>query len=259
MTPALIGLLPILATAHALSPPFQSLLVTQSLPTTSLPDCIATSYRGQYGGQHAFVLSEDCSSTASLGLLDSGSLAPLASDSDDRIVWVGPSNAISPTREEMLAAWNAIDSGATGLLSHGEDSQTSFSTDLFQISLDAVPTLIHASDSGLYLSVPNSILPVLDTFLPSNMSPVAFPLDGLPPLASAGNNWGVPEEKAAHLANITNHLRFDSKLAAIASSISAAEILEDIRWLTGERKDSTIESRHSFHPDARRAVIWLRG
>lgn len=261
MIVALAPLIPFFATAYASPTRFQSLLLTPTPPHPSLPDCIADSYHGQYAGQHAFILTKECPLTASLGLLDSGTLAPLLSSTNgDRIVWVGPSNALTSTREEMMSAWDTIDSNANSFLNtRGDDAQTSFSTDSFQVALDAVPSLIHVSDDGLYLSVPNSILPVIDTFLPSHMSPVAFPPSALSIPSSTGNDWDVPEAKAAHLANITKHLRFNPTVEAIASSISAAEILEDIRWLTGERKDSTIVSRHSFHPDTRRAVVWLRG
>jgi hypothetical protein len=159
----------------------------------------------------------------------------------------------------MLTAWETIDSTASSLLSsQGEDGQTSFSKESFQISLDRVPALVHASDSGLYLSVPSSILPVLDTLLPAHLTPVAFPPRPVAIPTTTGNRWGVPEEKAAHLAHITQHLRFDPKIASIASTISAKEILDDVRYLTGEREDSDIESRHSFHPDILKAVLWVR-
>lgn len=249
---ALASLLPILATARA-----NSLLLTPSAPVGALPDCIAASYHGHYAGQHAYLLSEDCTSTTSLGMLDSGSLIPLASE--DRIVWAGSSNALPSSRQDMLSAWETIDSTASSLLStQGEDAQTSLSSESFQVSLDRVPTLVHASESGLYLSVPSSILPVLDTLLPAQLTPVAFPLSPLAVPTTSGNRWGVPEAKAAHLVSITEHLQFNPKLAAIASSISAKDILEDVQYLTGEREDSDIESRHSFHPDILKAHVWVR-
>lgn len=248
---AFVSLFSILSTARA-----DSLLLTTSAPHGGLSDCVAASYRGHYAGQHAYLLTDDCSSTASLGVLDSGSLVPLASK--DRIAWVGASNALPSTREDMLAAWETIDSIASSLLStETEDGQTSFSTKSFQVSLDRLPALIHASASGLYLSVPSTIFPVLDTFLPAHLRPVAFPRQPLALPSTRGNRWGIPEEQVERLINITENLRFNPKVAAIASTISAKEILEDVRYLTGEREDSDIESRHSFHPDIMKALRWV--
>lgn len=265
MVMALAGIVSLLATssAYATSSPSRALLVTRSSPSSALPDCIAASYHGQYGGEHVYVLPEDCSSTASLSSLDSGSLAPLASADDERIVWIGPSNPDSASRRGMADTWDVIARHANSLLAtHGQsindEAQDTFSTDSFGVSLNALPSLIHSSDSGLYLSVPNSILPVIDTIIPPHMSPVVFPPSALTRARAGGNDWAVPEAKGAHLANITKHLRFDSTIDTIASSISADEILEDVRFLTGERKDSPIQSRHSFHPDGQLAVVWLR-
>jgi hypothetical protein len=100
----------------------------------------------------------------------------------------------------MLTAWETIDSTASSLLSsQGEDGQTSFSKESFQISLDRVPALVHASDSGLYLSVPSSILPVLDTLLPAHLTPVAFssssccdPNDNGKPVGRSGGEGSTP-------------------------------------------------------------------
>ncbi|BEI80010.1 hypothetical protein CcaverHIS002_0105390 [Cutaneotrichosporon cavernicola] len=253
LIPFLTSLLSILPTARA-----DSLFVTPSAPSGAHPHCFATSYRGHYAGLHAYLLSEDCTSAALNTRFESATLVRLGTEGR-RIVWVGASNALPSTHRDMLAAWETIDNIASSLLSsQHEDGQTLFSTESFQVSLDRLPTLVHASESGLYLSVPSSILPVLDTFLPAHLRPVAFPPHPLALPSTSGNRWGIPAEKAEHLTNIAKNLRFDPKIAAIASTISAKEILEDVRYLTGEREDSDIESRHSFHPDIINALIWVR-
>jgi hypothetical protein len=237
-------------------------LLTPTAPVPELPQCLKEAYRGSYGGQHLFMPSESCYSSAAsataVGILGTGSIVPDAHEIDGEIVWVGHAGVagVSRTRavlEDAFAGFAGFAAAQTEGAGIEERAQVVFeqpgAKDVAAAAAEI--TLIHASDSGMFLSVPRAVLPLIDTFLPRHLVPVGVAPSAVP-LA-----YDVPEHYAKHLAEVTRALRFDPDIATVVNTISAASILKDVRYLTGE--DSDIVSRHSFTEGARVAAKWIKG
>lgn len=251
----MLPFLPFIPTAAAaLTPPL--LLLTPNAPSASLPACLQSAYHGTYAGESVYLPSNECASSAS-SFLDAGSIVPLSSHSDEaHLVWVGAAGIEGVgLRADVAAVWDVITTAATvsfadaAILAGQQSEQVAFSSQAHSPS--AAPTLVHASQSGLFLSVPASTLGVLDTLLPRGYVPVGIPAEPLP------FNYDIPVKYAEHLANVTKGLRFDPTVNEIVESISASQIRADVRWLTGE--DSEIITRHSFTEGARIAAQWIKG
>nr|GAT44379.1 Zn-dependent exopeptidase [Mycena chlorophos] len=67
----------------------------------------------------------------------------------------------------------------------------------------------------------------------------------------------VPEDAVKHVKSVLSTLSFSADVAAIVDSISIPQMINDIRYLTGE-DGSGIESRHSFAEGSRVAADWLK-
>lgn len=67
----------------------------------------------------------------------------------------------------------------------------------------------------------------------------------------------VPADDVARVSSILSHLKYNRTVAHLVDGLSIPQMHKDITWLTGEASDSPIESRHSFHPDARKAAHWI--
>jgi len=108
--------------------------------------------------------------------------------------------------------------------------------------------LIWSSHDSAIISVPKPILPVLDMYLPRFFEPVLIPDEPLP----------LPFEykEDPRIKEILASLRFDADVASILSGLSLTQMVDDVRWLTGESSD--IISRHSFSDGSRVAANWLK-
>lgn len=109
--------------------------------------------------------------------------------------------------------------------------------------------LIWSSHDAAILSVPKLILPRLDMYLPRFFEPVLIPEEPLP--------LPLEHSKDTRIKEILANLRFDADVAAILSGLSLPQMVDDVRWLTGEASD--IISRHSFSDGSRVAANWLKG
>ncbi|EJD04790.1 Zn-dependent exopeptidase [Fomitiporia mediterranea MF3/22] len=67
----------------------------------------------------------------------------------------------------------------------------------------------------------------------------------------------VPSKDVARVRSILKGLQYNKTVARLVDSLSIVQMHKDITWLTGEAPESNIESRHSFHPDARKAAHWI--
>jgi len=67
----------------------------------------------------------------------------------------------------------------------------------------------------------------------------------------------VPADSVARVEALLQGLKYDKVIASVVGNISVPQMKEDIEWLTGENEESGIESRHSFHPDTRKAAAWM--
>ncbi|WVW83924.1 hypothetical protein I302_105946 [Kwoniella bestiolae CBS 10118] len=269
---SLFALLAVLGSASASVVPSPStpstLLVTSTAPSSGLAECLKTSYYGTYGGQastqdHIYLPTQEClTGESALDGLSAGSLVPLNFENGNdgsRIVWVGQAGV----DQEVLSLQNSEDAWTTisevsrefALLSSDDSAQQVLSST--RSSSHSQPIrLLHQSPTSLLLHVPESYLPMIDTFLPSHLVPVALPSKPLPALA---NGWEpVPSQFARYLANVTKHLRFSPEVDKIVSDgIELNQIRRDVRWLTGEAP-SGIVSRHSFTPGAIKAAHWIK-
>lgn len=234
----------------------RALLITNDAPSPALPDCLREAYHGDYGGRHVYMPSADkcADSSFTTGFFGEGSIARL--EDGEHLVWVTGAGieGWKGGREGLMAAWEAIESasallvGAAGAATNiGE--QATFSAEQ-EITIDAVPQLLGASDTGLFMVVSSRVLPVIDTLLPREVVTV-----GVSPTPLG---YGIPEHYAKNLANITKHLKSNNALHNAVSTLNATSIRDTVRYLTGEDKSSGITSRHSFTPGARIAADWLK-
>ena len=108
--------------------------------------------------------------------------------------------------------------------------------------------LIWSSHDAAILSIPKLILPRLDMHLPRFFEPVLIPEEPLP--------LPLENRKDTRIQEILANLRFDADVAAILSGLSLSQMVDDVRWLTGEASD--IISRHSFSDGSMVAANWLK-
>jgi hypothetical protein len=108
--------------------------------------------------------------------------------------------------------------------------------------------LIWSDHDAAILSIPKLVLPRLDMYLPRFFEPVLIPEESLPLPSDT--------EEDPRIKEILAKLRFDADVASILSGLSLAQMVDDVRWLTGEA--SSITSRHSFSDGSRVAANWLK-
>ncbi|KAJ6538480.1 hypothetical protein DFH09DRAFT_1263378 [Mycena vulgaris] len=68
----------------------------------------------------------------------------------------------------------------------------------------------------------------------------------------------VPAEALKHVQHVLSTLKFSPEVASIVESISVPQMINDVRFLTGEDGVSGIMSRHSFTEGSRTAARWLK-
>ncbi|KAJ7713705.1 Zn-dependent exopeptidase [Mycena metata] len=111
--------------------------------------------------------------------------------------------------------------------------------------------LLYRTPTAALLSVSAATARSIDTILPRfwkstlvSTTPVSF----LP----------VPADALKHVKHVLSTLEFNPEIAAIVDSISVPQMINDIRFLTGEDGVSGIMSRHSFSEGSRVAADWLK-
>lgn len=108
--------------------------------------------------------------------------------------------------------------------------------------------LIWSGHDSAIISIPKLILPRLDMYLPRFFEPVLIPEEPLP--------LPFEHKEDPRIEEILANLRFDADVASILSGLSLTQMVDDVRWLTGEA--SNIISRHSFSDGSRVAANWLK-
>jgi len=255
----MLALLPLIATLAVARPALGSIIRPRSAEVaaeSSNPDCISEAYYGSFGGssetrEHIYLEASTC-----LPEPDSVLFAP---SEKRRIIWVGPAGidpASSLVKEDLSASWASIQALAHKHANSAQGEQHPFSV-LEENSIH----LIQQSEHSLLLDVPMSYLPILDTFLPVHLVPVALSYSALQPSStpSLADFQTVPKHLVENLANLTKHLEFDPTLSKVLNDgIQMDSIRRDVRYLTGEGP-SGIESRHSFTAGAIKAAHWIKG
>ena len=108
--------------------------------------------------------------------------------------------------------------------------------------------LIWSGHDSAIISIPKFILPRLDMYLPRFFEPVLISEEPLP--------LPFEHKEDPRIEEILANLRFDADVASILSGLSLTQMVDDVRWLTGEASD--IISRHSFSDGSRVAANWLK-
>ncbi|KAJ6539693.1 Zn-dependent exopeptidase [Mycena capillaripes] len=111
--------------------------------------------------------------------------------------------------------------------------------------------LLHRTPTAALLSVSDTTARTIDTLLPRFWKSTLVP-------AAPVNYLPVPDEALKTVKHVLATLKFNPEVAAIVDSISVPQMINDIRFLTGEDGVSGIMSRHSFAEGSRTAAEWLK-
>lgn len=215
--------------------------------------CLSNNYYGTYGDTSLFLLSPDSEcfqslrATAPPGYIESG-LLPVA-EPNHQLMYVhkmpvqddrpGSVHQLSRALDRLNAYTPDSDSGAS-------DSQTTFG-----LGSQGKYSFLHYSGSDAIISVPPHLVPHIDKALPHAFRAYAIPIEPL-------SIDPVPEEAVERVKGWLRDLKFNEEIASISSDISALQMRNDVRYLTGEDLSSPLLSRHSFSEGARIAANWLR-
>lgn len=287
-----LGVLPILAAQarpHYTSAVDSSIVMT-TVSASQASSCLQSGFLGSYGTvsgspENIFLADNDCitSSFQDEGALmeGEGSIFPFSATFNNcnrRLIWVGESGVQGKIhdgkdpRKLSTEVWNGIQAGheilasvaprsiwtdATRIVMQALGIRQSASEHQDQLSVPGVD-FVHVGARSILLSVDVRVLPHLDSLIPSHLSLVALPEEPLP-YASSSYGPSVPKVLVDNLIRLTKKLKFSPEIDEIISKGIDKDLLkQDILWLTGEREDSDIESRHSFTSGAREAANWIR-
>ncbi|KAJ7682721.1 Zn-dependent exopeptidase [Mycena polygramma] len=226
------------------------LLVTPFAPSL-FDSCLSNSYYGNFmdGPVVNSVFRPDVAcvdSWSSQALAASASIAEVSQDFQ-QLVWV-EQEAVKPS---LLAATRSFRNEFDAFLQRittpirvGRDQEV-------LAAPEAEYDILYRTSTAALLSVSESTARTIDTLLPrfwkSTLVPAA-PVNFLP----------VPDEALKTVKHVLAGLKFNPEVAAIVESISVPQMINDIRFLTGEDGVSGIVSRHSFAEGSRTAANWLK-
>lgn len=248
--------------------------------------CLADAYYGTYGHSAIFLPDPLVCSLDTLGGPSSEELQTLLAhhvawtsipkDLGTNLVWVqemAVEESVKAREEVDLRLdgaddmWEMVYEAITKIMvSSGEDIDDA-EQKVLGGEKDVGQVLYRTPTSSLYAL--RHITPLIDTALPASFKPYSLPLSPLPfpsqhlP-ASAGNKFKSKpdhdeDESITRLRAVLAHLKHNTTIATLVSTLSLSEMQHDITYLTGESTKSPIRSRHSFHPDTRVAADWIQG
>ena len=227
---------------------------TTSLKPAEFTDqgCLSDSYYGTYGDTSLFLLSPDSEcfgslrTTAPPGLIESGVLSVTEADHQLMYIRKMPVQDDGDSVTQLTEALERLNTQTTDLDLGTSDPQTTFN-----LGDQDKYSFLHYTGVDAIISLPPHLVPHIDKALPRSFKAYAIPTE---PLAIIP----VPKEAVARLKGWLDHLKFNEEIASIVSDISAPQMRNDIRYLTGEDSSSPIMSRHSFSEGARIAANWLK-
>ncbi|KAJ7498595.1 hypothetical protein FB451DRAFT_1202442 [Mycena latifolia] len=229
------------------------LLITPFTPELFQHECLSASYHGNYNDGQAtnsvFMPDAAClASWTSQALASSASIAEAAQDIQ-QLVWV-QQKAVDPS---LVAATRSFRNEFDSFLQRlSTPKHVGREQDVL-----AVPTnkmgyeLLYRTPTAALLSVSHGTARTIDTILPrfwKSALVAATPVSFMP----------VPAEALKHVQHVLSTLKFNPEVASIVDSISVPQMINDIRFLTGEDGVSGIMSRHSFAEGSRTAADWLK-
>ncbi|KAJ7284063.1 Zn-dependent exopeptidase [Mycena rebaudengoi] len=230
------------------------LLLTPFSPSLFEELCLSASYYGNYNDgpttNSLFIPEAAClDAWTSKALVASASIAEV-SQNGQQLVWV-EQEAIDPA---LLAATRSFRNEFDAFLVRlstpqrvGRDQEVlnipgkkkpGFEV-LYQTSTAALLSISHSSTAR-----------TIDTILPTFWRSTLLPLEPTTFIP-------VPEDALKHVKQVLSSLQFNPEVASTVESISIPQMINDIRFLTGE-DGSGITSRHSFVEGSRTAAKWLK-
>ncbi|KAJ7068617.1 Zn-dependent exopeptidase [Mycena amicta] len=230
-----------------------ALLLVTPLTRSLFDSCLAGNYHGQYTDgdkvKTVFIPDDACFDAIASEAFTSTATLMQASRAIEQLVWV-EQTAVDPS---LLAVtnYNEFETFLDRLNAEAPRKRQQQVIALPSSDTDDAYEILHLTDTAALLSVSTETARTIDTLLPrfwkSTLLP-ALPVDFI----------DVPEEAVKHVKSVLANLKFDPDVASIVESISVPQMINDIRFLTGEDGVSGIMSRHSFAEGSRVAADWLK-
>lgn len=214
------------------------------LPSDS---CFSQGYIGTFGKQSLYLPTDECAfENASVLNLDAESFVSIP-EGTVMLYWIGEMSL----EDEVLAnikppmnPWEHLDSQLF-FAAHDRDQQIlgDWRSPILYRTDTASLLAFRGADASQYFKIDTVLAPYLKAYA------IPYPPTPLVP---------VPRDDVARVASLLKGLKYNDTVAKLVDSISVGQMHKDVTWLTGEAPDSPIESRHSFHPDARKAAQWIK-
>ncbi|KAJ7368683.1 Zn-dependent exopeptidase [Mycena albidolilacea] len=231
-----------------------ALLLVVPFAPSLFDTCLSSNYYGNYndGPTPYSIFLPDA---ACLDLWSSQTLAPLASISEakhaiQQLVWVeqeAVDYTLIATIRSFRPEFDSFLQRLTAPKRMGRDQDVLVAPERETMGYE----LLYQTPTAALLSVSESTARTIDMLLPRFWKSSLLsttPVDFLP----------VPDKAVKHVKEVLANLRFNPDVAAIVDSISVPQMINDIRFLTGEDGVSGIVSRHSFAEGSRVAASWLK-
>ena len=243
----------------ALSPPLT--IVEGLLPSGS---CYDAAYVGTYGAHSLYSPSWDCYSSFTDVQDDTRVQQVMLTGDVVQLVWVTEA-ALEPGllesyREQI--SWSQTE-GTLGdalwsednLDTAGDNAQEALGSGHGTYLSAGPDTVIHKTTSSYLFAVERSGIPSMLRAIDESLLPhqrvytIPYPPTPLIP---------VPKKDVARVQTLLDGLKYNHTIARLVNVLNVAQMNLDITWLTGEARASTLESRHSFHPDTLKAASWIK-
>ncbi|KAH8115109.1 Zn-dependent exopeptidase [Phellopilus nigrolimitatus] len=231
---------------------FSTLVVHDGLfPADS---CFSQFFQGTYAGKSLYLPSTDCALLNLAALeVDQDSFIDIPSGTSE-LVWVGEVALEDSLLDELRPTdpWGYMD----------QELQT-VQADQQRVFVDEQHVLHDSRHRAGVVSLYRT--PTVSLLALRGFTSTSFALDAvLAPIHKAtvisyppAHFVPVPSDDVTRVRTLLSGLKYDDTVAGLVNGISVAQMHKDITWLTGEAKESLIESRHSFHPDTLKAAQWL--
>ncbi|CED83631.1 Peptidase M28 [Phaffia rhodozyma] len=270
-------MVPILASILALSVPVLVISIPMSSRDDKLRHTIVTNpspafisahgsnYYGTYGSAESSTPIYIVSQSESGRLKDNFGGVSVSYDEGQRLFWIGqaglaedfdegksPMKFAENVNEILDLSGSALSAlwSSTYLAGQDHQIQAAFGN---PTPRDEAVGLIHLDPKEFaVVQVGKKVIPYLDVLLPRGLVAVALPENPLPLMANKVN-----DERIEFLRNATKHVKHDSKIDKIVSSLTISEFKSAVQYLTGENSSSPITSRHSFSDGAKLAAKWI--
>jgi hypothetical protein len=229
-----------------------ALYITNSDPVGRI-SCDSNVTYGSYGNPPIYIypVFDDSRKHTCEEIETDCSFVSLPWDQESRyLVWVQDAGVDDSIREMGASTWLAeLESRFRERGKEVEPLEGNEQTQMLPI-VRQQPIILYKTSTSALISIPEHIRLVIDSYLSRFMVPIALPKPFPQP--------HVPVSDAAkdRIASILEGVRFNPKISSIVSSLSAEQMLEDVRHLTGE-DGLGILARYSFSAGARDAANWI--